>query len=129
MGMLDQLVAMLAASATLGATIRAFGGEDPLKASPAPDNWHHEGLTRQAAQAAGWAFQAENELAFHADFLDSYLYNPLWWFDVRYGGGPERVPIVMSSQLDLKALHFDDLVSRPSVLAVITKAGLGPRSH
>ena len=25
--------------------------------------------------------------------------------------------------------HFDDLVSRPAVLAVITKAGLGPRSH
>ena len=25
--------------------------------------------------------------------------------------------------------HFDDLVSRPSVLSVITKAGLGPRSH
>jgi len=27
------------------------------------------------------------------------------------------------------AAHFDDIVSRPSVLAVITKAGLGPRSH
>ena len=27
------------------------------------------------------------------------------------------------------AAHFDDLVSRPSVLAVITKAGLGPRTH
>ena len=25
--------------------------------------------------------------------------------------------------------HFDDIVSRPSVLAVVTKAGLGPRSH
>ena len=25
--------------------------------------------------------------------------------------------------------HFDDLVSRPSLLAVINKAGLGPRSH
>jgi prepilin-type N-terminal cleavage/methylation domain-containing protein len=25
--------------------------------------------------------------------------------------------------------HFDDLVSRPSLLSVITKAGLGPRSH
>jgi prepilin-type N-terminal cleavage/methylation domain-containing protein len=25
--------------------------------------------------------------------------------------------------------HFDDLVSRPSVLSVATKAGLGPRSH
>ena len=27
------------------------------------------------------------------------------------------------------ATHFDDWVSRPSVLAVITKAGLGPRAH
>jgi hypothetical protein len=25
--------------------------------------------------------------------------------------------------------HFDDLVSRPSVYTVITKAALGPRSH
>jgi prepilin-type N-terminal cleavage/methylation domain-containing protein len=25
--------------------------------------------------------------------------------------------------------HFDDIVSRPSLLAVITKAGLGPRTH
>lgn len=27
------------------------------------------------------------------------------------------------------ATHYDDLVSRPSLLQVITKAGLGPRSH
>lgn len=27
------------------------------------------------------------------------------------------------------ATHFDDIVSRPAVLAVINKAGLGPRSH
>ena len=27
------------------------------------------------------------------------------------------------------ATHFDDSVSRPSVLSVVTKAGLGPRSH
>lgn len=27
------------------------------------------------------------------------------------------------------ATHFDDIVSRPSMLSVITKAGLGPRSH
>ena len=30
---------------------------------------------------------------------------------------------------DNVANHFDDLVSRPSVLTVITKAGLGPRAH
>ncbi len=27
------------------------------------------------------------------------------------------------------AAHFDDVVSRPSILSVVTKAGLGPRSH
>lgn len=27
------------------------------------------------------------------------------------------------------AMHFDDILSRPSVLAVISKAGLGPRAH
>lgn len=27
------------------------------------------------------------------------------------------------------ATHFDDVVSRPALLAVINKAGLGPRSH
>jgi hypothetical protein len=27
------------------------------------------------------------------------------------------------------ASHFDDLVSRPALLTVINKAGLGPRSH
>ena len=27
------------------------------------------------------------------------------------------------------ATHFDDVVLRPSVLSVATKAGLGPRSH
>jgi hypothetical protein len=25
--------------------------------------------------------------------------------------------------------HFDDVVSRPSILAVVNKAGLGPRTH
>jgi hypothetical protein len=27
------------------------------------------------------------------------------------------------------ATHFDDMVSRPSVMSVVTKAALGPRSH
>jgi hypothetical protein len=26
-------------------------------------------------------------------------------------------------------LHFDDVVSRPSIMTVVSKAGLGPRSH
>lgn len=92
-----------------------FSGEDPLADAPNGDNWHHEGLTRQAALAAEWSDEAANAVAFHADYLDSYLYNPLWWFDVANGGGPDRVPVVMSSQADLVKLHFDDLVHPESV--------------
>jgi hypothetical protein len=95
-----------------------FGGEDPLADAPSPDNWHHEGLTRKAADDAGWSDQAQNALAFHADYLDSYLYSPLWWFDVANGGGPARIPIVMSSQHELVKLHFDDLVHPEAVRAM-----------
>lgn len=94
-----------------------FGGEDPLAPAPDGDNWHHEGLTRRAAQAAGWSQTAENALAFHADYVDSYLYNPLWWLDFTHGGGWDRLRVVMSSQADLVNVHFDDLFDTEAVLA------------
>jgi hypothetical protein len=115
MGVLGNLTAVTAAAAAIGATIHAFGGEDPLGEAPGEENWHHEGLSRQAARAAGWSEQAENAVAFHADYLDSYLYNPLWWFDVANGGGPGRLPVVMSSKVDLTNMHFDDLIHPESV--------------
>ncbi len=99
----------LTALPMLHAVMPAFGGENPLGGAPNEDNWHHEGLTRKAARAAGWGAHAENALAFHADYLDSYLYNPLWWFDVTNGGGKDRLRVVMSSHDDLVRLHFDDL--------------------
>jgi hypothetical protein len=101
--------------AAIRATTLAFGGEDPLGTAPAPNNWHHEGLTRQAARAPEWSALAQNALAFHADYLDSYLYNPLWWFDLANGGGPDRLTAVMSSRSELVKLHFDDLVHPESV--------------
>jgi hypothetical protein len=117
MSLLSQLslagsLAYLAASA-----FPRFGGEDPLGSAPDEQNWHHEGLTRRAARSAGWAEPAENALAFHADYLDSYLYNPLWWFDLANGGGPDRLPVVMSSQSELIKLHFDDLFEPEQVQA------------
>lgn len=43
---------------------------------------------------------------------------------------PPAAYYVDSSISDVSgATHFDDVVSRPSVLAVISKAGLGPRAH
>lgn len=115
MGLLGHLLALGATAGAVGVTIPAFGGEDPLGAAPGPENWHHEGLTRQAARAAGWSDDAENALAFHTDYVDSYLYNPLWWFDVANGGGSGRLPVVMSSQSELVKVHFDDLFHPESV--------------
>lgn len=117
MGFLVDLVTLALVRSALGATVRAFGGEDPLGDAPGPENWHHEGLTKQAAASAGWSANAQNAVAFHADYLDSYLYNPLWWFDVGNGGGPDRLIVAMSSQADLVKVHFDDLVHPESVRA------------
>ena len=91
------------------ATTPLFGGEDPFVKGPAGDNWHHEGLTRRGAAMAGWTAPAINALAFHADYVDSYLYFPPWWLDPRQGGGRSRLQAVWSSRDELKKLHFDDL--------------------
>ena len=48
-----------------------FGGEDPLAPAPDGGNWHHEGLSKHAAQSSGWSHDAENALAFHTDYVDS----------------------------------------------------------
>lgn len=95
-----------------------FGGEDPLGDSPDEENWHHEGLTRSGAKSAGWSPRAENSLAFHADYVDSYLYNPAWWGDLLHGGGTDRLSVVMSSRAELVKLHFDDLFNSEDVPAV-----------
>jgi hypothetical protein len=95
-----------------------FGGEDPLGPAPDGDNWHHEGLTRRAARRAGWSAAAENAVAFHADYVDSYLYNPLWWLNPGDGGGVDRLRVVMSSRADLVKVHFDDLFAPDAVGAM-----------
>ena len=115
MGWLKHLGGLGAVGAAYVATVPLFGGEDPLGSAPGPDNWHHEGLTRRAARSSGWSDEAENALAFHTDYVDSYLYNPLWWFDLANGGGPGRLPVVMSSQSELIKVHFDDLFHPESV--------------
>ena len=68
MGLLADLIALALVRSALGASIRAFGGEDPLGDAPGPENWHHEGLTKQAAAPAGWSANAQNAVAFHADW-------------------------------------------------------------
>jgi hypothetical protein len=95
--------------ATILGGLPVYAGEDPLVENPAPDNWHHEGLTTRATPSPEWAPGASTSLAFHTDYVDSYLYSPIWWFNPAKGGGADRLRVVMSSQEDLLKVHFDDL--------------------
>lgn len=107
--MLGVLAGLVGVNIAVGAYVRCgtwFGGEDPF-ADEGTGGWHHEEITQEAAVAAGWAPQAADELAWHADFLDSYLYNPLWWVK----GGVDRLKVSLSTRDMMKNLHFDDLSS------------------
>lgn len=52
----------------------AFGGEDLLSGSP----WYHPAFTFAAASDQGFSEGAAASLAWHADYIDSYAYNPLF---------------------------------------------------
>lgn len=52
-------------------------------------------------------------LAWHADYLDSYLYNPLWWAT----GGLGRFRTAVLHRAELVKMHFDDLTSTRQVAA------------
>lgn len=87
----------------------AFSGEDILHGNP----WYHQLLTERAAKARGFSEQATQSLKWHADYIDSYAYNPLWWAD----GGLARLKVSLATYDHLAKLHFDDLFSTMQVEA------------
>lgn len=87
----------------------AFSGEDILKGNP----WHHERISWDAARACGFEEAAAANVAWHADYVDSYLYNPLWWLQ----GGHNRFKVSLATGPELEKLHFDDHVSSDLVRA------------
>ncbi|MGC8785600.1 MAG: hypothetical protein ACP5RN_14605, partial [Armatimonadota bacterium] len=87
----------------------AFSGEDILHGNP----WYHQLLTERAAQACGFSPAAIETLKWHADYIDSYAYNPLWWAD----GGLSRLKVSLATYDSLAKLHFDDLFSTLQVEA------------
>ncbi|MDQ3813371.1 MAG: hypothetical protein M3347_05415, partial [Armatimonadota bacterium] len=100
----------------------AFSGEDPLYGKP----WHHAQITHEAAAKVGFDSipnwneehtandRAAEVLAWHADYIDSYLYNPIWWAR----GGLDRYKVSLSTYDELAKLHFDDLFSGDHVRRV-----------
>src|SRR5688500_14928173 len=107
-----------------------FGGEDPLAPGdpwkPADRaRWYHQRITWDAAVSAGFSQGAASTLAWHGDYIDSYLYNPLWWIDVTRNGGVGRISASVASYNELAKLHFDDSFSRGAVKAAWRKYTLG----
>ncbi len=105
--LLAPVVSTVGLGAMLAATQLRFGGEDPLAPAGDFDNWHHRGIANQAAVDSGWSAGAASEMSWHADFVDSYLYNPLWWVQ----GGLSRIKTALSLAPALTNVHFDDLSS------------------
>lgn len=77
-----------------------FAGEDFLYGNP----WHHEAISEDAMRARGFSAAALDEIAWHADYVDSYLYNPLFWIQ----GGLSRYKVAMATFDELAKVHFDD---------------------
>jgi hypothetical protein len=86
----------------------AFAGEDFLEGRP----WYHQKITKEAAESCGFHPVAVNSLKWHADYIDSYLYNPLWWAQ----GGLDRLKVSLATYSELAKLHFDDLFTTREVL-------------
>ena len=86
---------------------KSFSGEDFIYGNP----WHHEDITEKACRALSFNESALDDIAWHSDYVDSYLYNPLWWIP----GGIGRFKVSLASFDELAKVHFDDNFSAPAV--------------
>jgi formylglycine-generating enzyme required for sulfatase activity len=93
-----------------------FAGEDKLAGNP----FYHPGMSMLALEQQGFTNHAAASVAWPSDYIDSYLYSPIWWFY-----GPESTPselevgerYVLSQGIaaQLERLHFDELTTSEQV--------------
>jgi hypothetical protein len=120
-----QLRPLLALGLSLSAlsSVHAFAGEDFLALNV--NNWHHADISCTGAAGkncvrfndhrsaglsslgAGFTPGAAGSICWHADYVDSYGYNPLWWAP----GGLSRLRAALSCKPEINKVHFDDLVT------------------
>ncbi len=98
----------------------SYGGEDLKDGRP----WHHFDMTLRALTGApstpglenrqiehpyihaGFSSAAATSVAWHADNIDSYLYNPTFW--LKDGVGGQRTKAALTAYAELAKLHHDD---------------------
>jgi hypothetical protein len=110
MRVLGRLGATLAATFLMAGSALGFSGEDLVSGNP----WHHDDITYRALygdsryEGAGFSRDAALGVAWHSDYVDSYLYNPLYWLE---GGNRNRLRAGLVGRPELLKLHFDDVFS------------------
>ncbi len=102
----QSLLTLLGVSLAATTSAHAFSWEDPVKSS----EWHHQNITKDATKDH-FSPAAAEAVAWHSDYVDSYLYNPLWWAS----GGLGRFKASMATSPELEKLHFDDLFDADKV--------------
>lgn len=115
----------------------AYAGEDLLSGAP----FHHYDITFRAlagdaavdgdqtgAIFAGLGFSREAAvaIAWHADYIDSYLYSPIWWAQgVAEDRPTQRIKASFSQYNHLINLHFDDTFSTTGISGTWRRYGAG----
>lgn len=109
-------VVLVALLITPAGSVFGFAGEDKLKGNP----FYHPGMSMLALEQQGFTNHAAASVAWPSDYIDSYLYSPIWWFY-----GPETTPselevgerYVLSQGIaaQLERLHFDELTTSEQV--------------
>lgn len=122
----------LAAGATVFSMASwGFGGEDVAQGHP----WHHEDITERALTGADALYadppveftaSAAASIAWHSDFIDSYLYNPVFWAQGAYqSSAVQRTKAALVGFKDLAKLHFDDTFTNSGLQANWERYAMG----
>ncbi|MFK7895178.1 MAG: FG-GAP-like repeat-containing protein [Myxococcota bacterium] len=85
--------------------VSGFAGDDQLEGNP----YYHPGMTHFATSVYGANSQVGASIAWPSDFIDAYLYSPLWWFKASEPNDGDRISRAFGIKEDLVKLHFDDL--------------------
>lgn len=112
MGVGKHIAAVIGLSLVATPLALGFGGEDIAFGKP----WHHEDITERALQGDDDRYPTEvkfsggaESIAWHADNIDSYLYNPVFWAKGVYQSSViKRTKSALVGFEDLAKLHFDD---------------------
>lgn len=97
-----------------------FGGEDFLEGKP----WHHRDITVRALSGDDPLYQSDitfgaglDAVAWHAEYVDSYLYSPLFWSRGFFESSLiDRTRASLVGYDDLSKLHFDDAFTGGGIL-------------